>query len=69
MPVSTVLVQANALSTNENLSKDDDVKPFCTSTGWFSKFMNRYNCHNIKMSGEVVAAADNVVTEVFFFCL
>jgi hypothetical protein len=44
VPVSLLLVQAKACSVYEDLSKGDDlVKPFSTSTGWFSRFMKRYN--------------------------
>ena len=67
VPVSRVLVQANVLSIYENLSKDDDDddKPFCTSTVWFSKFMKRYNFYNIKTTWEV-ASTETVVAEKFF---
>jgi hypothetical protein len=39
------------LSIYENLSKDDNdnVKSFGANTGWFRKFMKRYNFYNIKM--------------------
>jgi hypothetical protein len=49
--VCEFLVQAKALSIYENLSKDgnNNVKPFSSSTGWFRKFMKRYNFYNIKI--------------------
>jgi hypothetical protein len=34
---------------------DDNVKSFSASTGWFSRFMKRYNFCNIKMTGEAVS--------------
>jgi hypothetical protein len=59
--VSVLLVQAMAHSVDGDLSKgDDNVKPFIASTGWFSRFLKRYNFHNIKMMGEA-AFADLVV--------
>jgi hypothetical protein len=52
MPVSKLLFQAKACSIYDDLSKGgDNVKPFSVSTGWFSKFMKRYNFHNIQMTG------------------
>ena len=57
MPVSMLLVQAKACSVYEDLPKGDDlVKPCSTSTSWFSRFMKRYNFHNIKMTGEAASA-------------
>jgi hypothetical protein len=54
------LVQAKARSVGEDLSKrDDNVKLFSASTGWFSIFPKRYNFHNIKITGEA-AFADTV---------
>jgi hypothetical protein len=55
-----LLVQAKAFSVYEDLSEGDDlVKAFTTSTGWFSRFLKRYNFQNIKMTGEA-ASADTV---------
>jgi len=39
---------------------DDSIKPFSASTGWFSKYTNRCNFHNMRMTGEA-ASADTVV--------
>jgi len=55
VPVSMLLVQAKA--HNEDLSKsDDNVKPFSSSTSWFSRLTKRYKFHNIKMTGEAASA-------------
>ena len=55
--VSVLLNHAKAVSINEDLSRsDDNVKPFNTSTGWFSRFPKRYNFHNIKMTGAATFA-------------
>jgi len=44
----------------EDLSEgDDSIKPLSASTGWFSKFTNGYNFHNMGMTGEA-ASADTV---------
>jgi hypothetical protein len=57
VPVSVLLVQAKACSIYEDLLKGDDlVKPCSTSTGWFSRFMKRYNFYNIKITGEAASA-------------
>jgi hypothetical protein len=62
VPVSMLLVQAKACSIYEDLLKGDGlVKPFSTSTDWFSWFMKRYNFHNIKMTGEAASADIMVV--------
>jgi hypothetical protein len=56
---------AKAHSIYEDLSEaDDNVKLFNACAGWCSKFMKRYNFHNIKMS-ERAASADNVAAETF----
>jgi len=56
VPVSMLLVQAKACSVYEDLLKGDGlVKPFSTSTGWLSRFMKRYNFHNIKMTVEAAS--------------
>jgi hypothetical protein len=60
MPASKFVVQAKAHSIYEDLSMmDDNIKPLSTSTGWFSRFLKRYNFHNFKMTGEP-AFADTV---------
>jgi len=60
IPVSMLLVQAKACSIYEDLSKcDANVKPFSTSTGWFSRFTKSYNFHNMNMTGKA-ASADTV---------
>jgi len=60
MPVSMLLVQAEAHSICEVLSMhDDNVKPISASAGRFSRFTKRYNFRNIKMTGEG-ASADSV---------
>jgi hypothetical protein len=57
-----LLVQAKARSIDGVLSKgDDNVEPFIASTGWFSRFLKRYNFHNIKMTGEAAFANTVVV--------
>jgi Tc5 transposase DNA-binding domain. len=44
MPASKFLVQTKTHSVYEDLSNiDDNVKPLSASTGWFSRFMKRYN--------------------------
>jgi hypothetical protein len=53
MPVSMLLVQAKACSVYEDLSEGDD------NVKLFSRFIERYNVYNIKITGE--AAADSVV--------
>jgi hypothetical protein len=59
--VSVLSVQAKARSIDGDLSKgDDNVKPFIASTGRYSRFLKRYNFHNIEMTGEA-AFADMVV--------
>jgi hypothetical protein len=53
VPASKFVVQAKAHSIYEDLSKiDDNVKHLSASTGWFSRFLKRYNFHNIKMTRE-----------------
>jgi hypothetical protein len=55
VPVSTLLVQAKAHS--EDLPKsDDNVKPFSSSTSWFSRLTKSYKFHNIKTTGEAASA-------------
>jgi hypothetical protein len=55
------LVQAKACSIYEDMSKcDANVKPFSASTGWFRKYTNRCNFHNMRMTGEATSA-DTVV--------
>jgi hypothetical protein len=55
-----LLVQVKAPSIYEDLSEGgDNIEPFSASTGWFSKFTNRYNFHNMRMTGEA-ASADTV---------
>lgn len=55
-----LLVQDKACSFYEDLSKGDDlVKPFSSCTVGCSRFMNRYNFHDINMTGED-ASADTV---------
>uniref|UniRef100_A0A8C4Q849 Uncharacterized protein n=2 Tax=Eptatretus burgeri TaxID=7764 RepID=A0A8C4Q849_EPTBU len=65
VPVGMLVIQAKARSIYEDLINDEgEVKPFNASSGWFSNFRNRYNYHNIKMTGEAVAA-DTVAAEKF----
>ena len=46
VPVSMLLVQAKA--HDEDLPKsDDNVKPFSSSTSWFSRLTKRYKFHDI----------------------
>ena len=65
MPASKFVVQAKAQSICKDLSKmDDNVKPFSASTGWFGRFLKRYNFHNIKITREP-ASADTVAVTVW----
>jgi Tc5 transposase DNA-binding domain. len=65
VPVSKLLVQAKSHSIYEDVSKDDgNIKPFSANTGWFSRFMTRYNFYKFTMIGEA-ASADNVAAEKF----
>jgi hypothetical protein len=41
---------------------DDNVKPFSANTGWFSRFLKRYNFHNIKITREPASADTGCVT-------
>lgn len=55
--VNMLLVQVKACSIYKDLSKGDDhVKPFSTSTGWFSRFMKKFNFHNITLTVEAASA-------------
>jgi len=61
MPLSILLVQVKAHSIFEDLLEaDDSIKLFSASTRWFSKYTNRCNFHNMRMTGET-ASADTVV--------
>jgi hypothetical protein len=64
LPISMLVVQAQARSIYEDLSKDDNAKPFNASSGWFWNFTKRYNFHTIRVSGEA-APADPVAAEEF----
>ncbi|XP_067122117.1 tigger transposable element-derived protein 1-like [Centruroides vittatus] len=61
MPTSQMTIQEKALSIFENLKNGDtdetaeDVT-FQASRGWFEKFRNRFNLHNLKMKGEAASA-------------
>jgi len=64
--LSIRLVQVNAHSILEDLSEADvSIKPFSASTSWFSRYTNRCNFHNMRMTGEA-ASADTVV---FIHCI
>lgn len=57
MPLSMLLVQVKAHSIFEDLSDgDDSIKPFSASTDWFSKYTNRCNFHNMRVTGEATSA-------------
>jgi len=64
LPISMLVVQGKARSIYEDLSKDDNAKPFNASSGWFWNFTKRYNFHTIRLSGEA-APADPVAAEEF----
>jgi len=64
LPISMLVVQAKARSIYEDLSKDDNAKPFNASSGWFWNFTKRYSFHTIRVSGEA-APADPVAAEEF----
>jgi len=60
VPVSMLLVEAKA--HYEDLPKsDDNVKPFSSSTSWFSRLTKRYKFHNTKMTGEAASADTEAV--------
>jgi hypothetical protein len=64
MLASKFVVQAKAHSVYEDLSKmDGNVKPLSASTGWFGRFLKRYNFRNIKMTEEP-ASADTVAVSL-----
>jgi len=65
LPISMLVVQAQARSIYEDLSKDDNAKPFNASSGWFWNFTKRYNFHTIRVSGEAApAAAEEFIKEL-----
>ena len=64
LPISMLVVQAKARSIYEDLSKDDNAKPFNASSGWFWNFTKRYNFHTIRVSGEA-SPADPAAAEEF----
>lgn len=55
MPMSQMSIQKKAKSIFENLKRDDvsvesaKDETFQASRGWFRKFKNRHNLHNLKM--------------------
>ena len=60
VPVSMLLVQAKA--HYEDLPKsDDNVKPFSSSTSWFSRLKKRYKFNNIKITVEAASADPEAV--------
>lgn len=68
MPMSQMTIQEKALSIFENLKNGytdesaEDVT-FQASRGWFEKFKNRFNLHNLKMKGEAASADEPAAKE------
>ena len=68
MPMSQMTIQEKAKSIFENLKIEDTDKTsqdiiFLASRGWFEKFKNRHNLHNIKMKGEAASADADAANE------
>ncbi|KAK9512965.1 hypothetical protein O3M35_001264 [Rhynocoris fuscipes] len=67
IPMSKMTIQEKALGIFENLKKGDtneseDVT-FQASRGWFEKFKNRFNLHNLKLKGEAASADEAASNE------
>ena len=57
MPLSGMVIQEKAKSLYGDLTKGtNDPVPFAASHGWFERFKNRHASHNLKLTGEAVAA-------------
>ncbi|MEE6509715.1 hypothetical protein FKM82_027427 [Ascaphus truei] len=68
VPISLALIQAKALSLYEDIKQQHGEgtteETFTASKGWFMRFKERANLHNIKVTGEA-ASADKEAAKTF----
>jgi len=72
VPVSLSIIQFKAKSLfsklKEEIGEESHNIEFNASRGWFERFKNRFNFHNIKVTGEAVSA-DQSAADAFIYKL
>jgi hypothetical protein len=61
IPISSIIIQEKATSLYEDLKKFTpekfgDTEPFDASNGWFDRFRQRSNLHNVSYQGEAAVS-------------
>lgn len=57
IPIDTTTIKQKALRIFNRLTSNQENKTeFSASGGWFSKFIERHNFHNLKIKGEIASA-------------